>query len=122
MTAVGKSSESVMPWTASQADSSQCDTMSCRTNFAWSALKPTCLLQFATNPISNQEQQTETIIDVRITNSDVKSYLNQIVAKHLEAQEKEKKDKYLPLYREQRKSFAPFVAMVDGILGQEAKM
>jgi len=67
-------------------------------------------------------RQTDTIIDVRITNSDAKSYLNKTVAKHLLAQEKEKKDKYLPMCREQRKNFTPFVATVDGILGREAKM
>eukprot|EP00957_Ditylum_brightwellii_P098881 7533056-Ditylum_brightwellii.AAC.1 len=53
---------------------------------------------------------------------DAKSYLNKTVAKHLLAQEKEKKDKYLPLCREQRKNFTPFVATVDRILGREAKM
>eukprot|EP00957_Ditylum_brightwellii_P059727 4534607-Ditylum_brightwellii.AAC.1 len=64
----------------------------------------------------------ETIIDIRITNSDAKSYLNWTIPHHLKAQEKEKKDKYLPMCREQWKNFTPFIATVDGILGQEAKM
>eukprot|EP00957_Ditylum_brightwellii_P094524 7198143-Ditylum_brightwellii.AAC.1 len=67
-------------------------------------------------------QQTDTIIDVRITNSDAKSYLNKTVAKHLLAQKKEKKDKYLLLCKEQRENFTPFVATINGILGKEAKM
>eukprot|EP00957_Ditylum_brightwellii_P180127 13721070-Ditylum_brightwellii.AAC.1 len=85
--------------------------MSYRTNSAWLALKPTHLLQFAMNPISNQNYQFL-----------LKSYLNRTVAKHLEVQKKEKKDKYLPMCREQQKNFMPFVATLDGILGQEAKM
>eukprot|EP00957_Ditylum_brightwellii_P124573 9494300-Ditylum_brightwellii.AAC.1 len=52
----------------------------------------------------------------------MKSYLNRTVAKHLLAQEKKKKDKYLLMCREQQKNFTPFVAMVDGILDKEAKM
>eukprot|EP00957_Ditylum_brightwellii_P000044 3243-Ditylum_brightwellii.AAC.1 len=68
------------------------------------------------------ERQTDNIIDIRITNSDAKSYLNKTVAKHLLAKEKEKKDNYLPLCREQWKNFTPFVATVDGILGREAEM
>eukprot|EP00957_Ditylum_brightwellii_P109686 8366668-Ditylum_brightwellii.AAC.1 len=68
------------------------------------------------------ERQTDTIVDVRITNSDAKSYLNKTVAKHLLAQEKKKKNKYLPMCREQRKNFTPFIAMVDRILGRDAKM
>eukprot|EP00957_Ditylum_brightwellii_P085567 6508404-Ditylum_brightwellii.AAC.1 len=68
------------------------------------------------------ECQTDTIFDVRITNSDAKSYLSKTVAKYLLAQEKEKKDKYLLLCREQRNNFTLFIAMVDGILGREVKM
>eukprot|EP00957_Ditylum_brightwellii_P073341 5573643-Ditylum_brightwellii.AAC.1 len=68
------------------------------------------------------ECQTDTIINVRITNSDTKSHLNETVDKHLLAQEKEKKDKYLPLCREQRKNFTQFIATVGRILGREVKM
>eukprot|EP00957_Ditylum_brightwellii_P133355 10167535-Ditylum_brightwellii.AAC.1 len=52
----------------------------------------------------------------------MKSYLNKTVDKHLLVQEKEKKDKYLPMCREQQKNFTPFVVTVDGILGREVKM
>eukprot|EP00957_Ditylum_brightwellii_P143730 10950584-Ditylum_brightwellii.AAC.1 len=61
-------------------------------------------------------------MDFRITHSDTKSYLNCNVTKHLLVQEKEKKDKYLPMCRVQQKNFTLFVATVDGILGTEAKM
>eukprot|EP00957_Ditylum_brightwellii_P047849 3634434-Ditylum_brightwellii.AAC.1 len=43
-----------MPWTARQVDSAQCNTLSCGTNSALLAHKPIHLLQFVTNPISNQ--------------------------------------------------------------------
>eukprot|EP00957_Ditylum_brightwellii_P201159 15324330-Ditylum_brightwellii.AAC.1 len=66
--------------------------------------------------------ETEAIINVRVTNSDGKSYLLNMVKKCLEDQEREKKDKYLKLCMEQRKDFIPFVCIVDGVLAHEAKM
>mmetsp|Transcript_13619 Transcript_13619/g.19848 ORF Transcript_13619/g.19848 Transcript_13619/m.19848 type:complete len:155 (-) Transcript_13619:31-495(-) len=68
------------------------------------------------------QRQTDCIIDVRITDSDAKSYRNRTIANHLKAQEAEKKKKYHFLCQENRKNFSPFVATVDGVLGREAKM
>ena len=68
------------------------------------------------------EKQTECIFDVRITNTDALSRIEQSksVKGCLEAQEKEKKDKYLKSCLERRRHFTPFVVSVDGVLGDEA--
>ena len=61
------------------------------------------------------------IFDVRITNTESRSYRNRDFEKVLASQEKEKKDKYLASCHEMRKDFTPLVYSVDGIAGREAK-
>ena len=56
------------------------------------------------------------IFDMRITDTEARSYRNRDYTKVLASQEKEKKDKYLKPCQEQRKDFAPMVYSVDGIL------
>jgi hypothetical protein len=63
---------------------------------------------------------TDCILDVRVTNTDAKSYCKHPPAKVLESQEREKKRKYLKNCLEQQRHFAPFVCSVDGLLGQVA--
>ncbi len=64
---------------------------------------------------------TKCIVDVRVTDTDAKSYCKRAPAKVLESQEKEKKRKYLEPCLENRRHFTPFVCSVDGLLGREAK-
>jgi hypothetical protein len=63
---------------------------------------------------------TDCIVDVRVTDTDAKSYRHRDPAKVLITQEKEKKRKYLEACLEQRRHFIPFVCSTDGLLGQEA--
>jgi len=67
------------------------------------------------------EGSTDTIIDVRVTNLDSKSYKNLPPKKALERQEKEKKKKYCKPCENQRRHFTPFVVSTDGIFGFEAR-
>ena len=62
----------------------------------------------------------ESIVDVRVTDTDANQHCNQDPMKALATQEKEKKRKYLANCLEQRRSFIPFVVSVDGMLGYEA--
>ena len=57
------------------------------------------------------------------TNTDIhaKSYQKRDPCKVLEAQEKEKKRKYLDSCLEQRRHFTPFVVSTDGPIGKEAR-
>ncbi len=63
---------------------------------------------------------TDAIIDVRVTDTDAKSYRSKDPHKVLAQQEKEKKRKYLQPCLAQRKHFTPFVVSTDGLLGREA--
>ena len=63
----------------------------------------------------------ETIFDLRVTDTDAKSYLPTEVSKVLARQEKEKKGKYLNSCHEMRKDFTPMVYSVDGVAGREAR-
>jgi hypothetical protein len=63
---------------------------------------------------------TDCILDVRVTDTDAKSYRKRPPAKVIETQEKEKKRKYLENCLKQRRHFTPFVVSVDGLLGREA--
>ena len=63
----------------------------------------------------------ETIFDLRVTDTDAKSYLPIEVSKVLARQEKEKKGKYLNSCHEMRKDFTPMVYSVDGVAGREAR-
>jgi hypothetical protein len=60
------------------------------------------------------------IIDVRVTDTDAKSYHYRDPAKVLITQEKEKKCKYLEPCLEQRCHFTPFVCSTKGLLSREA--
>jgi len=62
---------------------------------------------------------TDTIIDIRVTNVDSKSYKNLPPEKAMERQEKEKKKKYCKPCQNQRRHFTPFVVSTDGIFGFE---
>jgi len=61
------------------------------------------------------------ILDVRVTDTDAKSYSSTSSAKVLEKAAKLKKDKYLDACLERRRSFAPLVYSVDGMACKEAK-
>ena len=61
------------------------------------------------------------IFDMRITDTDAKSYRKKDFGKVLLQHEKEKKDKYLQTCLELRKDFTPMVYSVDGIAGREAR-
>eukprot|EP00957_Ditylum_brightwellii_P202372 15329844-Ditylum_brightwellii.AAC.1 len=67
------------------------------------------------------KHQVDTIIDVRITDTDAKSYISRPLETVLAAQEKEK-GKYLNSCLEQNRHFSPFVIYVDVMLGKEAAM
>ncbi len=61
------------------------------------------------------------IFDVRITDTQSRSYRNKDYQKVLAQQEKDKKNQYLRPCLEMRKDFTPLVYSVDGIAGREAK-
>ena len=63
---------------------------------------------------------TDCIIDVRITDTDQKTYKDKDPLKVLEQHEREKKRKYLQPCLDQRRNFTPFVVSTDGLLGKEA--
>jgi hypothetical protein len=64
---------------------------------------------------------TNCIVEVRVTDTDAKSYCKQPPDKVLESGEKMKKKKYLEACLEQRRHFTPFICLVDGLLaGREA--
>jgi len=62
------------------------------------------------------------IFDIRITDTDARSYRHKHPKQVLETHEKEKKDKYLARCHELRKDFTPLVYSVDGMAGREARM
>jgi len=57
------------------------------------------------------ERGTDPILDVRITDTDAKSYASRDPKKVLEQHEREKKRKYLAACRDQRRHFNPFVML-----------
>ena len=61
------------------------------------------------------------MFDIRITDTDSKSYGNVSSAKILASQAKEKKKKYELACIEQRRSFTPLVYSVDGMPCAEAR-
>jgi hypothetical protein len=61
------------------------------------------------------------IMDVRITDTDAKSYANNSSERCLERAAKEKKDKYAQACLERRRSFTPLVYSVDGMACKEAR-
>jgi hypothetical protein len=64
--------------------------------------------------------RTDAIINVRVTDTDAKSYCLRNLHKVLAQQERKKKRKYLNACLEQHKHFTPFVVSTDGLLGCEA--
>ena len=64
---------------------------------------------------------TDCILDVRVTDTDCKTYCRRDPMKVLDAQERAKKHQYLQACHDQRRDFAPFVVSTDGLLGREAK-
>ena len=67
------------------------------------------------------DHATDLIVDVRITDTDAKSYKSRDPAKVLASQEREKKKKYLEPCLQRRRHFTPFVVSADGLKGKEAK-
>ena len=67
------------------------------------------------------ERGSDCIVDVRITDTDAKSYHNQTSEKVLERAAKVKKDKYLQPCLDRRRSFVPLVYSVDGMASKEAR-
>jgi len=65
--------------------------------------------------------QHETIVDVRITDTDAKAYRHTEPANVLRNGEREKKKKYLQSCLAQRRSFTPFVVSTDGLIGIEGR-
>ena len=63
---------------------------------------------------------TDSIHDMRVVNTDAKSYWGRSPEKYLEEAERAKKKMYLEACLQQRRHFSPFVASVDGLLGVEA--
>ena len=61
------------------------------------------------------------LFDIRVTDTDARSYRHKEPAQVLADQEQEKKDKYLATCHELRKDFTPLVYSVDGMAGREAK-
>eukprot|EP00957_Ditylum_brightwellii_P206843 15350224-Ditylum_brightwellii.AAC.1 len=68
------------------------------------------------------KHQVDTVIDVRITDTDAKYHISRPLETLLAAQEKGKKGKYLNACLEQNRHFSLFVVSVDGMLGKEAVM
>ena len=67
------------------------------------------------------QNQHETIVDIRVTDTDANAYKHSNPHVVLKRQEKEKRKKYLRACLEQRRSFVPFVVSTDGLIGPEGK-
>ena len=63
---------------------------------------------------------TYNVHNMRVVNTDAKSYWEKSLQKYLEEAEKSEKKMYLEHCLQQRIHFSPFVASVDGLLGVEA--
>ena len=61
------------------------------------------------------------ILDIRVTDTDAKSYASSSLSKVLEKAAKVKKDKYLNACLERRRTFIPLVYSVDGMACKETK-
>eukprot|EP00957_Ditylum_brightwellii_P123346 9405112-Ditylum_brightwellii.AAC.1 len=68
------------------------------------------------------KRQVDTVINVRIADTDAKSHILRPLETLLATQEKEKKGKHLNACLEQNQHFSPSVVSVDGMLGKEAAM
>jgi hypothetical protein len=65
---------------------------------------------------------TDCIVDVRITNTNAKTYRSKDPTKILAQHKQEKKKKYLEACLERRCHFTLFVVSADGKIGKEAKV
>ena len=63
---------------------------------------------------------TDSVHNMRVVNTDAKSYWEKSPEKCLEKAEKSKKKMYLEACLQQRRHFSLLVASVDGLLGVEA--
>ena len=63
---------------------------------------------------------TDSVHDMRVVNTDVKSHSAKTPEKCLQEAERAKKKMYLEACLQQRRHFSPFVASIDGLLGVEA--
>ena len=66
--------------------------------------------------------QSEALFDVRIIDTDARSYLNRSPLYVLSAAEEEKKRKYHQACIERRAQFTPLCISVDGMMGKEASI
>jgi hypothetical protein len=64
---------------------------------------------------------TDCIVDVRVTDTDAKSYRHRDPVKVISTEEEEKKWKYLKSCLEQQCHFTPFVCSTDSLLGREVE-
>ena len=67
------------------------------------------------------EPQTEALFDIRVVDTDVRSYLARSPRVVLCSTEGEKKHKYLQASQNRRAIFTPLCVSVDGMLGSEAE-
>ena len=63
--------------------------------------------------------QVEALFDIRVVDTDAKSYVNSAPFDVLTRAEKEKKAKYTLACEERRAVFTPLCILVDGMLGRE---
>ena len=68
------------------------------------------------------QRHTDSIIDLRVTDTDAALYISRPLIKVLEQQERDKKKKYLQACLAQRRHFYPFVVSAYGMVSPEAKM
>lgn len=66
------------------------------------------------------EPQTDCILDIRLTDTDLRSQRSTEPMKVLKRHEQSKKNKYLKACLAQRRHFTPFVVSPDGLVGREA--
>eukprot|EP01068_Selenidium_serpulae_P016610 Selendium_serpulae@DN6311_c1_g1_i2.p1 len=64
--------------------------------------------------------QTDTLVDIRFTDTDTQPRLNKAVATVLKSSEGEKNRQFLDACRDRRAHFHPFVVSPDGALGKSA--
>jgi hypothetical protein len=67
------------------------------------------------------QPQTSALLDIRVVDTDAKSYVARPVQNVLLSAETQKKRKYQDACEHRRATFTPFVTSVDGVLGREAK-
>ena len=63
------------------------------------------------------QTQTEALFDIRVIDTDARSYVSRSVQSVLESAEREKKKKYHEAAVSRHASFTPFVVSVDGVMG-----